>query len=229
MEVLLDCPIVIGQYDKVSDTATTDLPIDEHILDELVPPPGPWWRRVLGWVSFLGIVGVLAWTIISGTVVPHASIVPESWGGTGPVSVTAAVKNDSRVDIEVVAGPRARLGLSSIGYATGTPTDAHQPSSGGSNPFPLRVAPGKTLQITSWYRVTDCRAIKAISRNDDEIDFQVRIADGPASWITAERSSRDQMLGWIGADLDGDQKPGKSTPLHQESWAAGIAEFACKN
>lgn len=212
----------------MSETATINPPIDERILDELVPPPGPRWRRVVLWLAFLGIVGAFSWAFTSGTVTPHVSINVESWGGTGPVSVTTSVQNNSRVDIEVVGGPRPRPGLTLIGYATGRPTDDLQPKKRPSNPFPLRLGPGESIQITAWYRVGDCQAIKGIDRNDDAIDLQVRIADGPASWISTERSSDQTLIGWIGADLGTDQPLGKSTRLHQASWAAGISEHACK-
>jgi hypothetical protein len=126
------------------------------------------------------------------------------------------VQNNSRVDIEVVDGPRPRPGLSSIGYTTGSLTTVdYTPTKDPSNPFPLRLAPGQSVQITAWYRVTDCQAIKGIGRTDDAIDLQVRIADGPASWITAERSIDTQGIG--------------STGPEHGSWSAGIAEFACQN
>lgn len=148
--------------------------------------------------------------------IPHVSTSVEAWGGYGPVGVTTSVQNNSRVDIEVVDGPRPRLGLSSIGYTTGKYTTVgDMPAKGPSNPFPLRLAPGESTQITAWYRVTDCEAIEGIGRNDDAIDLQVRIADGPASWITAERSIDAQDLA--------------STGPQQASWSAGIAERACKN
>lgn len=200
----------------MSETATTNPPIDERILDELVPPPSPRWRRVVLWVAFLGIVGAFAWATTSGTVIPHVSTSVEAWGGSGPVRVTTSVQNNSRVDIEVVDGPRPRPGLSSIGYTAGNLTSVDNlPARGPSNPFPLRLAPGESTQLTAWYRVTDCQAIKGIDRNDDEIDLQVRIADGPASWITTERTINAQDLGPAGTQ--------------QVSWSAGITEHACKN
>ena len=214
----LDCPIVIGQYDNVSETATINSPLDERILDELVPPPGPRWRRALLWVAFLGIVVVSTWAFTSGTVTPRVSVALDSSSGSAPLGLTVSVQNNSWVSVEVVGGPRPRPGLSLIGYTTGGPTDDYQPKMRPSNPFPVRLGPRESIEISAWYRVTDCQAIAGIDLNDDVIDLQVRIADGPASWITAERSSERWPMGW---SMDHPEK--------QSSWAAGLGQYVCTN
>ena len=198
----------------MSESATAYPMIDETILDELVPPPGPLWRRVALWVAFLGIVGATAWATASGTVIPQISTSANGWGDDGPIMVATSVQNTSRVDIEVVDGPRPRPGLSLLGYTTGsvTPVDT-MPEEKLADPFPLRLKPDEFVDLTAWYRVTDCQAIEDINQNDDQIDLQVRIADGPASWFTAERNIDAQDLG--------------SFDSAQTSWPAAIAHQAC--
>lgn len=213
-EALLDCPIVIGQYDNVPESATLHPPIDEHILNELVPPPGPMWRRAILWAAFLGMVGAISWATTSGTVIPQVSTNVVAWGGTGPVGVTSDVMNDSRVAIEVVDGPRLRPGLKLMGYNTEpNASPEFAPAESPSDPFPLRLAPGQSVGLTAWYRVTDCQAVEGIDRDDDQIELQVRIADGPASWITAERT------------IDATDVEPIDSP--KTSWPAGVAHRAC--
>lgn len=198
------------------ESATEYPTIDESILDELVPPPGPMWRRVALWAAFLGIIGASAWATTSGTVIPQVATSVSWMGGTGPVGVNTSVQNTSRVDIEVVDGPRPRPGLSLIGYTTEylTPAD-DMPADGLPNPFPLRLEPDEFIDLTVWYRVTDCQAAEGIDQSDDQIDLQVRIADGPASWFTAERNIDAQNL-----------EHGDSA---QTSWPAAVAHYACRN
>lgn len=93
--------------------------------------------------------------------------------------------NESRVDIELTSGPRPRLGLSLLGYTTDPTTiDGSIRTEGLTDPFPLRLHPGEHTDLTTVGRVTNCDAIRGIDSDDDRIDLQVRIADGPASWIT---------------------------------------------
>ena len=217
-EVLLDCPIVIGQYDNMPESATLNPPIGTQVLDELVPPPGPLWRRAALWLVVLGMMGAIAWAATTGTVIPQVSADVVAWGGTGPVGVTAELTNNSRVDLEVVDGPRPRPGLSPIGFtidAVSTPGFAalSEPAENPTEVFPLRLAPGERVHLTAWYRVSDCLAIEGIDHDDDRIELRVRIADGPASWFTSERTIDAQHL-----------EPDDSDPT---SWPAGLARRAC--
>ena len=94
--------------------------------------------------------------------------------------------------------------------------DSHALSEPAENPtevFPLRLAPGERVYLTAWYRVTDCRAIEEVDPDDDRIELRVRIADGPASWVTSERRIDAQNLA-----------PDDSGPT---SWPAGLARRAC--
>ena len=77
------------------------------------------------------------------------------------------------------------------------------------------VCAGQAIDLTAWYRVTDCQAIADIDRGDDKIDLEVRIADGPASWLTAERSIDVQTQGLIDSSTT--------------SWPAAVAHHACAN
>ena len=213
-EALLDCPIVIGQYDNVPESATLNPPIDEHLLDELVPPPGPLWRRAVLWVAFLGMVGAISWAATSGTVIPQVSTSVMAWGGTGPVGVTSEVMNDSRVAIEVVDGARPRPGLKLMGYTTEPNASSEfAPTESPSDQFPLRLEPDQSVDLTAWYRVTDCQAVEDIDPGDGEIELQVRIADGPAAWFTAGRTI--------------DAKGVEPIDSPQMSWPAGVAYRAC--
>ena len=74
---------------------------------------------------------------------------------------------------------------------------------------------GQAIDLTAWYRVTDCRAIADIDRGDDKIDLQVRIADGPASWFTAERSI--------------DTRAGEQFDPPETPWPASVSRRACAN
>lgn len=202
------------------------MPFDEAILDELVPPPGPRWRRVALWVVFLGAFGAFAWGTTSGTLVPKVITGVRGWGGDGPVSITVTVSNNSRVDIELIDGPHTRPGLSLMGYTVSEtqewsppsveqtiPIEEPRPSEPPRDPFPIRLGPDESIELTIWYRVTDCDAIHDIDPSDDAIDLQVRIADGPASWFTIERTIHD--LAHVGNE--------------QTSWPATKARFACPN
>lgn len=196
------------------EAATLDPPIDQVILDELVPPPRPRWRRAVYWVTFLAAFGAFIWAITTGTVIPKVSTGVQNLGGDRPVHLGVFVRNDSRVDIEVTSGPRARPGLSLLGYTTGPFTDdSDKPAETPRDPFPLRLRPGQLTDLTAWYRMTDCKAIRGIDPADDRIDLRVRIADGPASLITTERT--------IDAHDLGPSDSGTS------SWPAAIAQHPC--
>ncbi|MEO6629716.1 MAG: hypothetical protein ABIP03_14245 [Aquihabitans sp.] len=200
----------------MDETATTNPLIDETVLDELVPPLGPRWRRVLGWVSFLGISGAFIWAATTGTVIPRVSTGVQSWGGDGPVMISGYVVNDSRVDIELAGGPRPVPGLALLGYTTGAFTPGPgTPVDTTIDPFPIRLHPGERIDLTAWYRVTDCAAVRDIDFSNHDIDLQVRIADGPASWLTVERP-----IDATGLMLTG------NAPT---SWPAAIAEHVCRS
>lgn len=195
------------------EPATSDQVELEALLDELVPPPGPRWRRVVLWTAFVGLLAALVWATISGTIVAKVSTGVDSWGGAGPVSISTFVINDSRVDIVVTDGPRPRPGLTLLGYTTRPPTPDGLPAGSQTDPFPLRLQPGERADLTAWYRVTDCDAIAGIDDGDDGVDLQVRIADGPAAWITTERSIDAQDLS-------------QGEPV-STSWPAAVAFHAC--
>lgn len=205
----------------MSEAATTDLVAEEAILDELVPPPGPRWRRAVLWVAFLGLVETCTWATTTGTIIPKVITGASSWGGTGPVNISMFVINDSRVDIVVTDGPRARPGLSLIGYSTTLDTPNQAPPENPVDPFPLRLHPGEQADLTAWYRVMDCDAIHDISTDDNRIDIQVRIADGPAAWITTKRTIDAQSL------LLPDGSYLSSDDTASVSWPAAVAGFAC--
>lgn len=195
-------------------TATLDPLVDDALLDALVPPPGPRWRRALLWLAFLGTVGLFVWATATGTVVPQVQTNVSMWGGRGPVGITTSISNDSPVAIELVEGPRPRDGLTLLGSTTGPVTTADMaPAQTPSDPFPLRLGPNERIDLTTWYRVDDCDAVLAIDPSDDQIDLQVRIASGPASWFTAERSIDATDLSMDTAE-----------PV---SWPAAVAWSAC--
>lgn len=195
-------------------TATIDPPVAEHLLDDLVPPPGPRWKRLLLWVAFLGLVAGATWSITSGTVVPKVTTGVNAWGGSGPVGVTVSVDNESRVDLEIVDGPATPPGLELLGVTTGgVTTPDFRPAKDPTDPFPIRLGPHETIQFTTWYEVTDCQAIARIPSDDDTIELKVRIASGPASAFTAERTVDASDL----SDLD----------LQRSSWPAATAKYAC--
>ena len=195
------------------EAATTNSPVDETVLDELVPPPGPRWRRAVLWVAFVGAFGALMWGTTTGTLVPKVSTTVQTWGGDGPVRITFDVRNMSRVDVLLTDGPRPRAGLTSLGYTTGFRSDDRDASASAIDPFPIRLGPDESIDLTIWYRVTDCQKIRSIDPEDDAIDLQVRIADGPASWITTERTVDAERLA--------------SDENEPRSWPAAMAQFAC--
>ncbi|MEO6989185.1 MAG: hypothetical protein ABI239_11120 [Aquihabitans sp.] len=218
----------------MSETATTNVPFDEAILDELVPPPGPRWRRIVLWVVFLGAIGAFMWGTTTGTLVPKLIGGVRAWGGDGPISITVDVGNDSPVDIELIDGPHPRPGLSLMGYTASSPQESFPPGYGQTipleeprpsellkDPFPIRLGPNESVVLTIWYRVTDCDEIHDIDPGDGFIDLQVRIADGPASWITMKRSVYAQ-----GLSNDGDEQLSWDEDEHLP-WPATMAQRAC--
>lgn len=139
------------------------------------------------------MVGAISWAATSGTVIPQVSTSVVAWGGTGPVGVTSEVMNDSRVAIEVVDGARPRPGLKLMGYTTEPNASSEfAPTESPSDPFPLRLEPDQSVDLTAWYRVTDCQAVEDIDPGDGEIELQVRIADGPAA---VHRRAHDRRQG----------------------------------
>ena len=56
------------------------------------------------------------------------------------------------------------------------------------DPFPIRMEPRETLNLTTWYAVTDCAQITRTDVDDTDVDLQVRIADGPIASITRTRT-----------------------------------------
>ncbi len=194
--------------------ATPDPSVDGALLDELVPPSGPRWRRTILWLAFLGLVGAFTWAVTTGTAIPQVDTNVQMWGGAGPVGITSSITNTSPVAIELVGGPHPRPGLTSLGYTTGSlTTEDMVPVKAPSDPFPLRLGPNESIDLTAWYRVDDCDAVLAIVPGDDQIDIQVRIASGPASWFTAERSI--------------DARPLTTATDEPTSWPAAVARFPC--
>jgi hypothetical protein len=191
---------------------------DEAELDQLVPPPGPAWRRVAGWLAFVGALVGIGWLWTSGTVTPRLENQGWSYGGEGPVHLTVTLTNPSRVAVELVDGPRPRDGLRLLGYQVQALAEDGRPvpSAVVADPFPARVEPGELLIVTVWYEVTDCGALEADRSTGDRIDVQARIADGPLGAVTRTR--------WIDApsSIDGDGFG------HEDgSWTVAMTRYAC--
>ncbi len=204
------------------ETATASPDVDPDVLDELVPPPGPAWRRALRWAAFLTVVGVAVWAVSTGTVVPHlGNSQVESWGGPGPVQISLRTTNRSRVDIEVTGGPRARPGLRLLGYQLGPSRQGvndgaeRTPSDLIRDPFPLRLGPGSTLELTVWFAVTDCGAVGRTSSDDNSVDLQIALAAGPLSRFTRTHGVDAKDLALDGPASDA------------ESWPVAMAQYAC--
>jgi len=185
------------------------------MLDELVPRPGPRWKRVVLWIAFFAVVAGATWSVTSGTVVPQVSTWVTSWGGPGPVGVTVSVHNDGRVPIEIVGGPGDQPGLDLLGYTTGSTAalDAG-PAGEPATDLAVRIEPHQTVELTAWYRVADCDAIDRATVDDHTIELQVRVAEGPASRFTREQHVDASALGTLEAD--------------DASWPVAVAEHPCR-
>lgn len=202
------------------DLATRPTVVDPELLDLLVPPPGPRWRRVLAWVAFLALVSVVVLAVVTGTVVPavddaHVS----SYGGRGPVQLGITAANASRVPIEVVDGSLGdRPGLRLIGYSVdGSAIDVDgrfDRAALDRDPFPIRLAPGQGLDLVAWFDVTDCSAIDRLDPADREVRLLVRIADGPVAVRTWTRS-----IGGV------DDETGSVNAAR--TWVAAATTYAC--
>ena len=198
---------------------------NSELLDRLVPPPRPLYVRVLLWSIFLVVVVGGSWSVTSGTVVPrigHSYVVHH--GGSGPVVLGFTTTNRSRVDIEIVAGPRSRSGLQLRGYTvSGGPLEAPaNVSMAVSDPFPIRLHPGEVVEVTAWFDVADCNALASTPTGDRQVDLQVRIADGPFSAFTATRQ--------IGGDWPAPQPSDAlvaDSSVTDVSWPVLISRFAC--
>lgn len=188
-------------------------PEEMHLLDVLVPPPGPTWRRVVAWVVFLAAVIALTVGWQEGRVTPRLEEVRwVQYGGRGPVSVGVAFRNGSPVDIEIVGGPHDRAGLRRLGYVIGTverdPIHGIDTIDSGiewpidepdlaalvdrldRDPFPLRLAPGQGVILTMFYDVVDCGRIRQIDERDVGVDLVVRMVGGPLRGIEHRREIR---------------------------------------
>lgn len=203
----------------MTDLATRHPDLDPELLDVLVPPPGPRWRRVVAWLVFLALVAAVVWAVATGTVVPqlgdgHGS----SYGGSGPVQHGVTASNGSRVPVEVVGALGSRPGLRLIGYSVdGSAIDADgrfDRSALDPDPFPIRLAPGQGLDLVAWFDVTDCSDIDRRDPADREVHLQVRIASGLASHRTWTRS-----LPVLGQVEDGSERP--------STWVAAATQYAC--
>ncbi len=179
-------------------------------IDELVPPPGPRWRRTVGWSAFIAVLMGIGWLWSSGTATPRLSAQGWGHGGEGPVHMSFVLANDSRVAVEVMAGPRDRDGIELLGYTTSwLPGGIAGP--GGdleTDPFPVRIEPGGELSLTAWYDVTDCDVVAADTDVSDRIDLRARVADGPFGALTRTR--------WI-----------EAPSTDQEGWVQAMTRFAC--
>lgn len=210
----------MGQYDNVIDEATRSADDDSEVLDRLVPPPRPWSTRALLWIAFVTVVVLGVRSVTTGTITPR---IGHSWvthlGGTGPVFVGFETTNRSRVDIEIVGGPRARPGLVLRGYAVGLPPLASpiDEAAAVADPFPIRVRPGEAVALTVWFDVTDCAAITDAASDDREIDLQVRIAEGPFSTFTATRGISTDQLALRSTE----------TRAPESAWPAAVAQHVC--
>ena len=143
------------------EPATSDQVELEALLDELVPPPGPRWRRVVLWTAFVGLLAALVWATISGTIVAKVSTGVDSWGGAGPVSISTFVINDSRVDIVVTDSPRPQPDLTLLGYTTRPPTPDGLPAGSQTDPFPLRLQPGERADLDGERRTELSRVVNS--------------------------------------------------------------------
>jgi len=196
--------------------ATLAVSDDQALIDELVPPAGSRLRRWLIWLLVLALVGAATWLFTSGTATPRLSQAEiSSYGGSGPIQLGVRAINASRVPIEVTSGPRSRPGLRLLGYGPDPALSALV-----VDPFPIRVQPGDTLDLTAWFDVEDCAAIARADAYDTGVDLQVRIADGPFSVLTRTRTVRAN--GGLSGDL-GTWAAGQ----HQAPWPLIAAQYAC--
>lgn len=195
-------------------SATTDVD-----LDLLVPPPGPRWRRAVGWLAFVAALVGIGWLWTSGTATPRLEG-EGGWssGGEGPVHSAFSITNRSRVAVELVDGPEARDGLRTLGYQVSPIVEGEAPGTAPleADPFPARIEPGEAILLTIWFEVTDCDAVAADTGAGEQIDLQVRIADGPFSGVTRTRrlDAPVSLAGEQGLDA-------------AESWTVAMTEFAC--
>lgn len=214
----------------MSSTATTDVLVetpDPKVLDQLVPPPGPRWRRIAAWTLFVALLVGVCWLSMSGTASPHldGSRVQSS-GGSGPVYVDLWMRNDSPiVDIEVTGGPAPQPGLRLIGYGRQAPAvdrlSTRARRSLDPSPFPIRIGPGQSVELAVWFDVTDCAAI-AKSSASSGVDLKVAIARGPFSLMT---HTRTVGAGPIGLRTTADDQ--STTLTSPDGWPAAIAQFRC--
>ena len=196
--------------------ATIDDLNDGDLLDRLVPGAMSPVRRCGIWVMFLAPVVGATWMFTSGTATPRLSDTHVTgYGGAGPVQLSVEMTNGSRVAIEVLGGPRARAGLTLLGY-----THSSESRSYIRDPFPIRMEPRETLNLTTWYAVTDCAQITRTDVDDTDVDLQVRIADGPIASITRTRT--------IHADggLSGDEGTIAEGRV-DAPWPVVISQYAC--
>ena len=195
--------------------ATPDHAIEDELIDQLVPPLGPPWRRWSAWLVFLAVVVGATWAFTSGTVTPRlVGTGIWSWGGDDPVQIGVRLANGSRVAIEVVDGPAPRPGLRLLGYSQGVESDDRV-----ADPFPIRIEPNRTLVLTAWYEVEDCDQLARTPADDRRIDLQVRIADGPFAALT-----RTRTIATAGLRAD----PGRIAGDPQDPpWVMVMAQYAC--
>ena len=204
----------------MTDLATRPLDVDPDLLDVLVPPPGPRWRRVVAWVAFLAVVAAAVWAVASGTVVPQVvDARVSSYGGSGPVQFGVQAANGSRVPIEVLGALGSRPGLELIGYSVdGSAIGADgrfDRAALDADPFPIRLEPGQGVDLVAWFDVTDCRAIRRLDPADREVRLRVRIASGIASQRTWTRS--------VGGLSDATGSAGAAS-----TWVAAATTYACR-
>ena len=184
-------------------------------MDQLVPPPGPAYRRVLLWVLFLALCAAVVWSTATGILSPkieNAQIT--SLGGDGPVQIQLLIQSGSIVDLQVVDGPEVPPGLKLLGYSIGdSATGEFRRTDVVRDPFPLTIRPDESLQLMAWYQVDDCNALGRDSEGKPDVDIRMKIASGPFSWVDHTRT----VISFGGTDPQDDTAP----------WAYSVSQFTC--
>ncbi len=187
--------------------------IPAEVLDALVPPPAPGWRRVVLWSLFAVAVVGTGWAWNTGVANPQVASHAASWGGDGPVHIGFRVESESSVDIEITEGFDVPPGLRLLGYSATPFSDELGIADIDDDVFPARVRPDGFVDITAFFEVVDCGLL---ANWTDPPRLTVAIADGPFSWLERRRV--------LGADFFTPTDGGS-----QGGWATVISEAPCES
>lgn len=198
-----------------------EAPVDDRVLDELVPAPWSTTRRVVVAIVaavLVGATGLLWW---AGVLVPNLVAEP-TLSGTAEVGDW---EDDSVVDTAFTV----RVTIENRGWVPATIHEWQPPRTRGlaweepARPLPVTLDPGEVTEIEIAARIASCRQVDARGTAGMDLTTQGPIGLRTTSSVEVGPHIRD-LPSWPTSDGDG---PITDLDRHEPSWLYHPLAWAC--